>query len=270
MNDEHRAAGDRPPKILVTVSTPRSGTTHLFNVIREFPNLRVYAEIFNPVKAFGLDGELNEALTERRGKPLPSDRDDPETIDYVRSHPHQVLSAMEDLAGDRTVVVKLFPGHLDIDFVCEELLPRDDVAVIVVHRRVLDCYASVLKARQLQAWQRTDTTNMLVNGQIDHFASWARQNQEWFGRCGAALEGTDRSRTINYEEHLDVERDRVTHHVANVLGELGLRPGEPDARRGLSKQDLTPSAADKFDNWPEFRAELERRDLLDVAMGHFV
>jgi len=256
---------------IVTLSVPRTGSTHLGGHLRAFSGLHVFGEVFHPANSHGLNSDHLDHLRDRFDATVSSDLSDPATIDWVRSHPVEMFEMFDHFAGDRAAVVKLFPQHLDREFVTTSLLPRSDVVSLVLYRRVIDSYASAAKARQASKWRSVDTTDLRAQARIHHFRGWARLQQEWYSDCRAAIEGAGRPYNVfRYEEHLDVDSEELLGTIEQFLLTHDIDPGERSpVERTTMKQDTTPDYRQKFSDWDAFSDELEKEGLLELATGYF-
>jgi len=257
--------------LLLNISVPRTGSTHLNHHLRALSGMQVFDEVFNPNKSFSIKPEHLAYIADRWGKKLNDDTSDDKTVKWVRSHPTEMFELFEHFAGERTASVKIFPRHLDRKYVINTLLPRTDIVSLVLYRRVIDSYASAEKARQNNSWREIDTTGMQVTGNVKHFRGWARHQQAWYAECRTAIEGAGQPfNVLRYDEHLDRGSEKLFTTLEAFLQSSGIDPGQRGPMKyATEKQDASPDYSTKFANWDEFSAGLDKAGLLDLATGYF-
>lgn len=224
------------------------------------------------------------ALYRASGLP-PQRRKDPALRDWVHQDPWRTLRLLGEIAprGTRAVVTKLFPRFLDASAVDAQLAAAPDTAFLILTRRPIDTYISLIKARSVNRWANFDSTHLRPALDPIDFVSWHAAQSHWFALIQAATLRHGRPTASLTYEHDVLGVDPVTATgIRRALAEVGL-PGElrwtwrarqqvkrlvrATASRiglsgrwlegtGLAPQDRSRAVKDKVSNWEAFRAEL--------------
>ncbi|MDH3704904.1 MAG: hypothetical protein OES57_02490 [Acidimicrobiia bacterium] len=259
-------------RIVCVLAMPRTGTRQLARLFRRVEGFESFGEIFNPAKSYTLRASHLRALGDRLGAELVPDRADEHTIAAVRANPGAVLDVLAERAAPNIVATKLFPGHLERPLVGEHVVHRGDVVPIILRRRVIDCYASRLKAKAVNAWWGHDTTDVEVHADIENFARWIIGPQRWYRWCRDAIEQAGRPvHLMTFETDIEPGSQHTRTFIEQALRAHGLELDAPPHKiHRERRQDTNEHPADRIANWPDFERELERRDLLDLANGYFI
>lgn len=240
------------------------------NVLSGFERHKAHSEIFARDYPYTLEQPELLALEEMTGCILPRDKlgniepRTPTTTQLVYDEPGAVLDAIALTRQPQhtSVSFKLFGYHLP-RAVTRFIFGRMDPTVIVVKRRLIDSYASKLKAQQIQRWVWADTTYVKVTADIRDFKYWYQRHKGWYEHV---FEAAKNSADLAYEHNMGSLEERLRYIIPHDLGDWDasrcrLRP--------LTKQDRNTEPGDKIANWDEFAAELEAEGLYDDAMGYF-
>ena len=251
------------PLILVC-GAPRTGTNHLCDVMRGFEALKAHGEVFARDHMFTCSAEDVAALIDETGCQVPLHAGSPSTTQLAYEEPFATIAALwrARRPEHRALSLKLFGYHLPRG-VTDELF-RLGARPIVVKRRIIDAYASKLKAQRLQQWVKVDTTLVKVRGDVRDLRYYLDRHQRWYDylaeRCPDAP-------VLRYEDDICGDPSALAERIRECVPEVDL--GAWEARRGLSRQDRTQSVADKFANWDEFEAELVEHGLHNRVQGYF-
>lgn len=257
--------------LVIVAAAPRTGSNMICNVLSGFERHKAHSEIFARDYPYTLEQPELLALEEMTGCILPRDKlgniepRTPTTTQLVYDEPGAVLDAIALTRQPQhtSVSFKLFGYHLP-RAVTRFIFERMDPAVIVVKRRLIDSYASKLKAQQLQRWVWADTTYVKVTADIRDFKYWYQRHKSWYEH----VEAYDAD-TLYYEEGFG-SVDSLEHALrAMIPHDLGEWDASICRLRPLTKQDRNTEPGDKIANWDEFAAELEAEGLYDDAMGYF-
>jgi len=130
-------------KTIVIVSSQRSGSTWLMQVLAQTPEFRVYGEVFREITSteFRGDPELKPPL-------------------FYTEHDGSVQSYIEKLRdGDKVVVVKLMYDQINKNPELIRFLTKKNVLLInLIRRNVLDIALSKLIARGTGIYHRENST----------------------------------------------------------------------------------------------------------------
>ncbi len=224
----------------VTIITgPRSGAGHLFALLRNV-----------------------EAVAPRDGLFAVDARDATARIDAAES---------EASAAHQSLLVLKATNALPRDMVERELLGRPGMRGIVVVRRQIDAYVSLAKATALGAWRDTDLTNVKVKLDPEHFATWLREQEDWYGHWQEwLLRRSFPVPILRYETHLSVPPETALRRFASAAAQVGLTVRVPATltHPGLVKQDRETAAAFRVKNWSDFSKALIDRGIEKRAFGY--
>jgi hypothetical protein len=245
------------------IAVPRTGSSRVIRTLSGFDGLFVKGEIFNP------HGVQNIARTEeplvRTFLPphlasLPSEK----LPEWVRANCRRIIAPLLERAGDRTFVFKLMRGQIE-EGEAASILTRPDLAALVVWRKPIDSYISLLKAKQVGAWGRVDTTELTVEASIDDFEKTCATWRRWY----RTVAGLFLSRRIRFAD-LDYSSDRSDEDLAGFLSvamsSLNVAAGEwQPPETGMFRQDRETDYARKVSNWQAFIDDVRRRGLESMA-----
>lgn len=259
---------DRGLPIIPICAAPRTGTELLCHILTGFPNLKTHTEVFARDYAYSLSTPEIKSLIDITGCIVPTrtmNRVPPQgsatVTQLVYDEPMATLMALMDTAKPHhtALSVKLFGYHLP-RAVTSPLFAKPYVFPIVLKRRKIDSYASKLKAQRLQKWINVDTTRLKVEGDIRDYAYWNARHGDWYDYLGAMD-----LPTLTYPELL---ADDIAGKIASFVPSIDLGQWQKPSEK-YHRQDRNDDPGDKFSNWDEFQAELEKYDLLEDAMGYF-
>lgn len=224
----------------VTVITgPRTGTGHLFALLRNF-------------EAVAPCGGLFDESTEDAGGRID-------------------VAELEARGAHKSLIVLRATSAMPRDLVERELLGRSGMRAVFVLRRQIDAYVSLAKATALNAWCGTDLTRVKVKLDARHFAAWLDEQEAWYAHWRAWLERRAFPLPVlRYETHLSVPAESVLRRFAMTVAQVGITLRVPPALpfEGLTKQDRERAAAFKIKNWPEFSRALSAMGIEKRAFGY--
>ncbi|MCG2582828.1 hypothetical protein [Massilia sp. TS11] len=260
-------------KILSIFSIPRTGTSHLFELLTNVSNLLVLKEVLHPEAAYGFQDhfELLEELSQTMRLPRFDSIFDRDLVNWLRTHPTELLDFLASQSG-RVPAFKIFPGHLPIDIIDSVLLQREDIVPALVFRRPIDTYISDIKAMQLSVHREVDTTSVQVILDAGHFVCWWEANRVWYSAITARMKrrGLTPLR-LSYEADICGDPRLITWHILSKLKACGLDSGEVRFENvGLFKQDLQPDYGKKVLNWEEFLEYIVVNNHTEKLYGYFL
>jgi LPS sulfotransferase NodH len=244
----------------------RTGSTHLCHLLAACPELNVKAELFHPTRPagrldaddrWGLHAASNGVVVDRAS-----------LTKWRAEHPAETLETLHAVGGGRTLVFKLFPGHLTRERL-GGLMARDDVAFAVLTRRPIECYISKLKADAAGIHHSADTTAIRPVLEIEAFLRWAGFARAWYEELAASRVPMAQ---LSYERHLLGHGSaEALALVLSVLREVGVTANLPEGEPATSApQDRESDWRRRVENWDVFedamRASPERAALLDWAL----
>ena len=262
-------------RIVAVFGVPRTGTSHLFEVIRNADNLMVYKELFHPAAAFGIQHrpeDLEELSTELR-QDFGSIFDE-RLRTWLQAHPERFLDfALERPYGrNKHLIFKIFPGHLKAESIKQTILSRPDTASIIVQRRPIDAYISGVKAEQLGRHRRIDTTAVAPLLSTTAYVRWWNSRKDWYDDVKGWLDDQGVSyRFMTYENDILGEPVLVFRKFIMTCRELGVALHHTKwTHDGLDKQDLQLDYDKKVGNWPAFRDEIFKKGHEKLLYEYFL
>jgi hypothetical protein len=262
------------PKILVVFSVPRTGTNHLFRLLDNISDLKVYYEIFHPHAAYGLEkfyGDL-EAYCVYEDVYRHSIFEK-ELINKMHAAPGRFLDFAISRYNNHSIVFKIFPGHLSIEKIKEELLLRDEVAALIIQRRPIDTYISSLKARKTGKYINVNTSDIKVNLNAEEYMHWWQMNFLWYRDIFSLVGENGLPYTsLIYEKDIVGDVDIVTENAIKKINGLGfsLRIPERLRNQGLLKQDMQADFVEKIHNWQNFFMKVNKNGNLNTLYDYFL
>jgi hypothetical protein len=255
------------------IAAPRTGTNHLCEVLKNFPDLAPYGGLFAPEGPHGIDQESWPLLRQLTGIEFTNLRDR-KLADFVHEHPTAWLDAVSEVATasrKRVLSFKINRDDLPIEVMEREILARPGLRMMTVVRRQVDSYVSWRKAVELGRWRDIDTTGMRLKLDADRFEDWLVQQERWYEHWRNILNRRFLPcPVVRYEIDIDVPVDRVLRRFASAAAVVGITLKAPAEmpHQGLVRQDKAKSIADKVTNWAEFSREIFSRGLERRAFGY--
>jgi len=251
-------------KVIVIISAPRTGTSHLSELLKNVASLRVYTEIFHPDAAWGLfnNPEELQRLSEYAGTQFES-ISDKRLTSWLRSQPDSFVNfGTSNLPSQQgAIVFKVFPGHLSVSEFQMKILTREDVVVFFVQRRPVDAFISDMKAIKVATNRDFDTTKVGVSLSLKHFYEWWDTRQTWYESNYKFLEERGIAYCdLTYENDIAGEENIIIGDLVVKINQFGFQIVAPPfvVNRGLHKQDLEGDYFRKVENWEEFLIDVDR------------
>jgi LPS sulfotransferase NodH len=257
------------PRFLCILAMARTGSTHLCHLLAACPALNVKAELFHPTRPAGrLDDDDRWGLHAASGGEVV---DRASLTKWRAGHPAETLEMLHAVGGVRTLVFKLFPGHLTRERIERAILSRDDVAYLVLTRRPIECYISTVKANAAGLHHTVDTTALKPALDAEAFRRWAEIARGWYDWLTPRLQPLPHV-TLRYEEQLlGLSDGEALRRALALLERLGIAGAAPDAEPASSaRQDHEDDWRLRVANWESFAAALraapDTAALLDWAL----
>ncbi len=257
-------------RFICVLAIPRTGSSHVNKLLKSIPQINAKSELFHQNTPAHL-APREEAALERSGARV----DDRDLFNaWRRRNPFKTLEAIAQGGRGSVVAFKVFPNHLPRDTVRTEFFASDEVGIVVLKRRPIECFISSSKARSVRTFTKVDTTALKTSLSAEGFAEWAPRMRKWYGWAENDL--NERGKpfgTISYERHLDGKTGRESlEYILPMLRSLGFdRLSMPDEVIEGERQDQEPRYRDRVANWDAFeeelRADVEHSELLDWAMA---
>ncbi|HQZ11336.1 MAG TPA: hypothetical protein PK286_00490 [Devosia sp.] len=258
---------------LCLIASPRTGTRHLSEVLRNIEGLASYLDVFDPAGASGIDETGWPLLRTASGVPFGTPAD-PALSAFARSNPAGWLDALEQATaaqGKRFMSFRLLDQHLPTGAALDALMSHAGLRVVMVVRKQIDAYVSWRKGSELNRWRDVDTTGFQPELDADHFERWLDGQQHWYEMWRSHLSRNYLPAPIvRYELDIDQPPEQIARRFVAIAAQVGVALKTPATlmHRGLMKQDRSTSAFDKVRNWTEFSREIFSRGLERRAFGY--
>lgn len=246
------------PRFLCIIGIPRTGTNYLCSLLARISGVRARNEIFHDIGAMSLLPSAVDALGIAAQR-IFSGWNDPALTAWMRRHPAVAIRTIiraPNSRPTRLLSFKVFPGHLPVPKISGQLMSIPRIRFLIVKRRIIDSYISLLKARQIGRWEHVDTTSLRVVIDPVHFVRYVDISRGWYERISAALTANPKPhKQLIYEEFATNGDDKLTAHLVHMLHDLGFREvagRNVQNTRPLERQDRAATYQDKVVNWAEF------------------
>ena len=257
---------------ICVIGMRRTGSNHLFGVLRNFPDLMSGGEFFNRDKVSGIFHLLPDV---RAVTGMNWHREiDPVLRTYARANPGSFLDAVEAATArkrQRAYCFKVFEDQLDRTVIESAILARPQMRMVLLTRRALDTYVSLQKAQNSDVWVGRDTSAERVTLDVEAFYNWLEGQRAWYRHWldWARARGTE-AVVLTYEADVDRPLRLVLWRFARTAGQLGIPLRQPLLLRhtGLVRQDRVARIENRIANWSAFAAGLDRLGLSEAAMGY--
>lgn len=263
-------------KSLMIVAAPRTGTNYLLNLLHFDPEFKIFHEIFHPEEAYGLD-PISIKFLLARIKTSTSYSTPKELTRIVRAQPEATFDALIDsseAAGAKTMVFKVFPGHLHGDGV-RKLMKRAD-AVLFVKRPVIDTYISVVKALKVGAYFGVDTTDLRPELDPIYFQEWYGWTQSWYLDTALAWmsqNGSSELPVIRFQEFTggksDAENFSALQSLLSIRCAIDLHAPLAPIAGAISRQDRGGTLSERVRNLDAFFSSIGTDQLRRTIHGYF-
>jgi LPS sulfotransferase NodH len=255
-----------PKRFVCILAVPRTGSNQLCWLLRSCESLNVKFEIFHPSWVGYLDGHDLEGLyVASNGRVV----DDASLCAWRAANPGATLDELFKTGGERTIVFKLFPGHLTRNRIRSEIFTREDICYLMLRRRPIESFISSVKAELVKAHNNVDTTALKPVLDVTRFVRWAARTREWYDWVAGELAARARSAVeMTYERHLNLAENAMALSKAlDSLATVGLaHPTTASEILTLDRQDREPRYQDRVANWSIFAANLRADRTLEQLL----
>ncbi|WGL16393.1 hypothetical protein PVT68_16710 [Microbulbifer bruguierae] len=275
-------------KVVCLFSISRTGSNYLANVLRNLPEVDVYAEIFHPEQAFSVSEETCRFINDRHktGARDLSKPDDAEFSSWIRSHPKETVLALVDfarLAGKKAVYLKIFNDHLiGVKEGLEALATIPGFTPVILQRRCVDSFISFRKAKITKSYVQNRTTGVKPALNVDQYMRWRQPRLDWYSLVYSVMSKKGlKVHQVTYEDDIDIGNEACAIHWRDLLkswvgaaeheSELNTDAGFDatlvDEQSLIGRQDDS-ATEDKIANWDEFYEALKNAGLAREAMSY--
>jgi hypothetical protein len=264
-------------KIIGLFSIQRTGTNYLHSVLRQWPSLASFGELFHPVHVFNLKPSVLRALSKRAGIEFRASQKNDVGVEFTRwarANPLDVLDTLEQVVSRKEragLMFKVFRNQWTSApaEVIATLVRRPEFVPVVLQRRCIDCYISLCKAEAAGRYKGVETTQAPVTLDPSDYERWAQESRAWYRFVDGALVGGGKvPLRVFYEQDIEMPPKALSDHWAGLLE---LAPAiEIDSAQTVQRQDRASTLQAKIANYDEFVSALARRGLMQEALGYFL
>lgn len=260
-------------KTICVFAIHRTGTNYLGSVLKQWPALAAFDEVFHSQQAYGVKPAHVRAIGAAAGREFAG-ADDPSLVAWVRARPVQTVEALRRVARRKekaALYFKVFLGQWTPPpaEVIAALAAEPGFTPVLLQRRPIDVYVSYRKAEAAGKYKQVDTTDAPVTLSVDAYAHWARQARDWYRQVSAALADAGSAPLhATYEADVDKPPQALASHWSRLLGVPA--PDALDETLALPRQDRSARLEDKIANADEFFAGLRERGLWDESLAGFI
>lgn len=258
-------------KDIVVISNPRTGSSFLVDVLRNFEGIAVYGELFHQTRSSGIveRSELMKMFLSEASS--PTGNSDKDISDFVRGSPVASLEKIrgyESGFGTCALAYKLFDRHLSLAQIDQIFSSSVSVALFLTRRRIAS-FVSERKALKLNKWESADTTGMKVSIDPAAFLKWAYRQDVWYHTMEEmCFRQNVRYVVVPYEKYVNTTLDEVALYLRHVCRGLGvnLDLDSNEVRTKLRKQDNQARIEDSVSNWDEFYTHISAQHDADTLI----
>ena len=243
----------------VIITSRRSGSSHLVNVLGGHPDVLCHGNIFSSgmMPVFLPDGAGNSG---RQMSDLKS-----ELKELRDTSPRAFLDRVYGMDHGRAAVgFKIFPHQNDK--IMRRLINDDSVRKVVLFRsNVLAIYSSEMAGRLTSQWcvqvgAEQQEPALKVRFDENEFVEFCRQHMEFYSRTLGRLSSKGKSYyLIRYEE---VNEPLFLQGLLNFIGADSQKPILDSQQRKKQVKQNSPDVVSRFSNADDVRAFLESKNLL--------
>ena len=250
----------------------RSGTNWFMDVVGQLPQTICFRDVFNPRGAFGINARRKLISNELADHLELSyfDESDPELTFFIRNDPDGFLSNAEEIAaseGMNWVGATIFPNHL-AQRQLHDVFSNTNSHLIFLTRRHIDRAISLKKVKAVGQWKHIDTTNVPVTLDVKDIEKTVRDTEDWFISIANCL-GKKLSSVcwLSFEDHIQKGVTATLEAISQNVEGFPWKSGDDVPTSHFERQDRSASPFEKIENGEALRSELERKGLLELAMG---
>jgi hypothetical protein len=202
--------------------------------------------------------------------------EDPGLGTWMRNHPATAVRAIYQASAEpptRVLSFKVFPGQVPAQRIATRLIPMPRMRFLIVKRRIIDAYISLVKARLLERWGKVDTTNLRVILDPEQFVRYVENHRRWYETLSAEIASSGKpGPVLIYEEFSRLGEKAQIEQLSTTLRAMGfgeLAPSETPTGSLPWKQDRSLSYEHKVMNWAQFVGDPRVRELPTDIFGYF-
>lgn len=253
-------ADNREYSSIAWISSSRTGSTYLCDLLSCHPNIDSNFEIYHRSEVFCKDiSEVITKLNQELGTQFRGSRD-PALVSFAHENPGKLLDCFREISGNNILSFKLFPRHLSRWQYWNHIIADRSIVKVLFSRDLFSTHLSLEKARQSRQWEFADTSAAQVTLDLDRFISHIKHIQSWHRSAENLLRASGQPIVkLNYETLFEFERpEQQLQHIVDLLRQAGLNLVSvnelPDSSISVKrvKQNTAKSFRDVVFNYDEF------------------
>lgn len=237
-------------KIILVLTLARSGSNNLINCFRNFKNINVNSEFFNPTNFWVNDFNKN-LLVKKYG------------INYQKNIKENNLKCesllhVADNCKEEFLVLKVFPPitHQLSENELRYLIDNNYIHFVFVLERknIIDRYISFTKAIKLGTWDKVDTSHVKIYFDIKKYNDFKTEHLQSYELYKDILKNTTNQFKINQDKYL-VDNRQLANKIKKCVPELAFK--ENCTFPAMKKQDNANHYSDKIENYADIKEFLD-------------
>ena len=195
-------------------SHPRSGSTLLIHIIKSF-GFTSFVEVFHPSDDV-FCGYARSFLAENKSLEVLS-------LEERRTNPWKFIEDLKLVSSGGKIgdyVFKTFVGHLKLPLLFSDNNPAN--TFLVHERSLLHSFASDIVARKIKKWGRVDTTNMIVDFDINEFKDYFWRHYRYLSEAKAFCLDKKLFFPVTYSNLVELELAKLAELFHPLLEAYGI------------------------------------------------
>ena len=230
-------------KIIMVLTSGRSGSTNLIKNFSNFINININAEIFNRDECWCNDYNKDLIIKKYGENYFKITKD----INYQI----EILKYLSENCNEEFFIFKVFLEQSSIEILQKMIKENIFYHIIILERKnIIDRYISFEKAIELNKWIYNDTTNYKIEFNIQKYESFKNYHKECYSKYFKIVK--DNYTYIEYNETINL--DSIIKKIKSIFPELILRNNSNNC---LEKQDKSKNYNDKITNYDDVKDFIE-------------
>lgn len=256
-------------KIICLISSPRTGSNRLCEIVKSIPEVNGMYEIFHPENAWGIKAEEIEYINSITGSSFKIERhsNEPELIEFIRQNPSRFLELIvnfSEKAGYKYLFFKVFSEHMPLDQLMS-LAVIHNINFVFLTRNTIDTYISLVKASSTDQYDRVNTTSLKPEISVNQFLDFQNNMIKWYTSCFLYDATRQTPIVIRYEDLYDSKTSDVDV-IGEALASFGIEIPKNTKEFRHQRQDMTPDWRDKIANPEDLETLiLQHRVITDIS-----
>lgn len=230
-------------KIIMVLTSGRSGSTNFNEIFRNFINININSEIFNKYESH-CNNDNKQLIISRYGENYLKITTD---INYQI----EILKYLSENCNEEFFIFKIFLDQTSIEILQKMIKENIIYRIIILERKnIIDRFISQRKARMLNKWDKFDTTNYKIEFNIQKYESFKNYHKKCYSKYFTIVK--DNYTYIEYNETINL--DSIIKKIKSIFPELILND---NSNHCLEKQDKSKNYNDKITNYDDVKDFIE-------------